>query len=143
MALVDKFERELKEVQAKLNAVKEFPDLEEVKDRWGIIRLATNTVNEKSIEFEVRPACDCCSGVTVYAIPYIEYEGVRLYSKTPAISFAKRYTTNNIHVYLAEDDWDDRGDWAEFNGLLLDKIAEWLDDHDADINDEDMSDDDE
>jgi len=131
MGLVEKFEIELRESQAKVSAAKEFPDLEEIKDRWGILRLTTKTVNEKAVNFEVRPECDCCNKVTLYALPYIEHEGIRLYSKKVAVSFAKKITKTKVY-YVHEGDWDETAEWQDFNGPLLDKIAEWLDEHDAD-----------
>lgn len=136
MSLVEKLERELQEAQARLSAAKAFPDLEEAKDRWGILRLCTDVVYEKAIDFEVRNECDCCSGVIVYALPYIEHEGIRLYSKTPAVSFAKRYFGQKYEMYVANEDWDESVGWLEYNGLLLDKIAAWLDDHNAEMEDD-------
>ena len=130
----------MNEAQLRFWAIEAFPDLEEVKDRWGIVRLATNTVNEKAFKFEVHNECECCNGVKVYALPYLDFEGIegigleciRLYSKTPAISFAKRFKAKDNFTYCANDNWDESKKWENFNGLLLDKVAEWLDAHNAD-----------
>jgi hypothetical protein len=139
MTLLEKLRQEMLEAQARYKAAQEFADLEEVKDKWGVVRLTASFVNEIAVHFEVHHECDCCSGAKVYALPYIDFEDIRLYSSRLAIAFAKRYFTRRGFIYVSRDDWDDGEEWDDFSPLLLDKIAEWLDEHDADEEEEDYS----
>lgn len=130
MSLEVKFQRELAEAQAKCNALVEFPDLEEIKDKWGQIRLVSEKVNENVATFEVKNECDCCKGATVYALPYKEYQGIRIFSKPYAIPFGKNYSGKVISM----DDWQGEIEWDYFIGELMDKVEEWLEIHEADID---------
>lgn len=130
MNLAVKFQRELVEAQAKCNALVEFSDLEEIKDKWGQSRLVSATINEIVNTFETKNECDCCKGATVYILPYIEYQGIRIYSSPYAIPFAKNYNGKIISI----DDWQGEVEWDYFIGGLMDKVEEWLEIHEADID---------
>jgi hypothetical protein len=130
MNLAAKFQRELVEAQARCNALVEFPDIEEEKDRWGQTRLVSEKVNGMATVFEIKNECDCCKGAAVYLIPYTEYQSIRIYSKPHCIKFARNYDGKILSI----DDWQGEIEWDYFPPEFMDKVEEWLETHEADID---------
>lgn len=71
----------------------EFPDLETHVDRWKTVRYMATSANARVDEVEFRNSCGCCPDTPVLALPYLEFEGVRIYS-------------NPCYLYVGERSYD-------------------------------------
>jgi hypothetical protein len=129
MDLRSKLHREYIEAKSRLEALEHFPDLEEFQDIWKQTRLISETANVLAQKFEVRNECDCCVAAPIYALPYIEFQGIRIYTKPCLVSFAKRWR-NGI---LCAGDWE--GDHPWMSQELVDNIWDYIESHE-DIEEE-------
>ncbi len=102
-------EKKIAEEQAKVDQLKRlaetFPDLKEDQDRWKTKRYYSKLVNSQALDVDRIHSCGCCSDAPYYAMPYIEFEGIRIYSNPP-------------RFYLGEGSWSGPGhswdgDWAK------------------------------
>jgi hypothetical protein len=91
MDLHEKLHREYLEAKARLEALEHFVDLQEVVDPWKQTKLVSSQVNDLAHKFDVRNECDCCFNATVYAMPYIEFQGIKIYTMPCVVPIAKRY----------------------------------------------------
>jgi hypothetical protein len=66
---------------AKIERLKaEFPDLDTHTDRWKNVRYMSASANPMVNRVEFRYSCGCCNDSPLIAMPYIEFEGMRVYS---------------------------------------------------------------
>lgn len=121
-SLSDKLHRKLAEAQMQVLALTDFPDLEELKDRWGRLYLTSKTVNKNATLFEVRNQCDCCNKVPVYFLPYIQYGPIRIYSRPIEFRFALRHN----RTILSDNEWDED---LDLNNTLIQNVNIWLDEY--------------
>lgn len=91
----------------KLQAIKSrFPDLSEVRDRWGTVRLSAKSANAQCTKIETRHSCGCCNDAPFLAMPYVEFEGDRIYSDPERICIGEKSTSYYGDVW--DEDWEDR-----------------------------------
>lgn len=126
MDLHSKYIRELAEVQAKLDALGDFPDLQENKDRWGIIRLFGKSINSQVTHIEIKPTCDCCNNAAINCYPFIFYKGIQMFgyeaiSQKPFFIIGKK--VRGVASY--------NGNWSEtmFSQGIPDAIINRIWDH--------------
>jgi hypothetical protein len=81
---INKLEAEKKQAAAELAKItrlkEEFPDLETHTDRWKNVRYMASSANARVFQVEFRNSCGCCRDTPVIALPYLEFEGQRIYS---------------------------------------------------------------
>lgn len=86
---MSKLKAKLLKEQNKINQLlklqKQFPDLQEVTDRWQNIRYSSVHANNLCNKVEIRKSCGCCMGAAIYAYPYIEIDDIRIYSNPARI----------------------------------------------------------
>lgn len=87
MAIDDHMKRLRKQAEesaselAKIERLKaEFPDLDTYTDRWKNVRYMSVMANPMVNNVDIRRSCGCCPDAGVIAMPYVEFEGMRVYS---------------------------------------------------------------
>jgi hypothetical protein len=109
---------------AKIERLKaEFPDLDTHTDRWKNVRYMAVSANPRVHEVEFRRSCGCCSDSPLVAMPYLEFEGLRIYSN-PHYVFVGQHDYNG-HV-LADVGWRKQYEKAGISYHAIDKIKAHL-----------------
>lgn len=84
--LAEKWEEETIFLQNKMLLLKKFPDLSEYRGRWEsfLQSAAVNSV-DKDFGIDYRRSCGCCVGAVVYAMPYITFVGIKVFTNPAQI----------------------------------------------------------
>lgn len=87
--LKDKFNQQIKEAQNKLSLSEQFPDLRENQTRWQTY-LCAESVNSIAEDVDFAHSCGCCIDAVLYAMPYIDRNGQRIYSDPCQIAIGEK-----------------------------------------------------
>jgi len=78
------FSEELAQLEARLSVLKKlkarFPLLEKAESDSGLEYLYTKEVNTLVVHVEIGYSCSCCAESTVFAKPYLEADGMKVFS---------------------------------------------------------------
>ena len=119
--------KELREEANKLEKIrKEFPDLREGRDRWNKKFLCAKSVNVRVNKYTATHSCGCCSDSPYYIMPYLEFEGERIYSDPFQICVGER--CEYIYGQRWYSDWKDRLSKHEIPESLIAEIKKEADD---------------
>lgn len=101
-----------------------YPDLGEEKDRWEHIRLHSSFVNSKCTNYDMHHTCGCCDDAPLLVLPYLLFNGTKIYSKPVEFSVAKKDQYNLCNIaYL---NWDKELKEAGIPDTLIKKIDDYL-----------------
>lgn len=89
-SLKEKLLREQQEVFNKIYLFKLYPDLSEFQGRWESY-FQSKIVNLALFDFKIayRRSCGCCADAVIYAMPYIEVNGIRVYTNPAQIAIGE------------------------------------------------------
>lgn len=90
--LKKKYENNLAIEQAKLELLEIYPDLEESSTRWDKGFLTSSKINKVTSEFDIeyRSSCGCCADAVMYAMPYIVYKDIHVYTQPLQIEIGEK-----------------------------------------------------
>ncbi len=120
--------KEIEQKQAELkrleDLVKKYPDIRKDTDRWQRVRFASKSVNHLVTDVEISHGCGCCDDSPLYARPFVEINGERLYSD-PFLFYVgdKNYGNGEREDY----GWEKRLIEQNINQMVIDKIRSYLD----------------
>lgn len=124
---IKRLETEAKKAQdelAKINHLRaEFPDLQTHVDRWKNVRYMAESANARVFQVEFRNSCGCCRDTPVIALPYLEFEGQRVYSNPCYLYVGER--TYNYEVQ-AKTGWKKQYEDAGISHHAIAKIKSFL-----------------
>lgn len=91
---IKKLQQEIQSKQQELDLAKklltQFPDLNLNINRWGTKRYSSASVNAIVMDFEARHNCGCCPDSPLEIWPYLEFNGVRIYSDPTGFGVGKK-----------------------------------------------------
>lgn len=67
-----------------------FPDLVIETNRWGSKKFTSKLAANLVTEFETAFSCSCCDDSPLFAYPYADFEGIRVYSNPSSIYIGER-----------------------------------------------------
>lgn len=124
---ITRLESEAKKAQDELAKIRrlreEFPDLDSHTDRWKNIRYMAKSANAMVDQIEIRRSCGCCPDTPIIAMPYLEFEGMRLYSDPHYIYIG--HQTYNYDVQ-EEAGWKRQYEQAGISYHVIKKVKEYL-----------------
>lgn len=101
----------------------EFPDLETHEDRWATVRYMAKSANARVDNVDFRYNCGCCADSPLQAMPYLEFNGLRVYSN-PFYLFVGEKTYDG---YVQENHkWEKPFEDAGVPASVIDKIRQHL-----------------
>lgn len=113
----------------------EFPDLETHVDRWKCIRYMAASANARVFQVEFRNSCGCCRDTPVVALPYLEFEGMRVYSNPCYFYVGERTWGGYVQ---AEPTWRKQYETAGISYHAVAKIKKFLEEQRRREEDEDV-----
>lgn len=119
--------KKLAEAQAELEKIErlraEFPDLETYTDRWKNTRYMATSANPMVNKVEFRRSCGCCSDAGSIAMPYVEFEGHRVYSNPHYLFIG---TCNGYSGVYADNNWKKQYEDAGISCHVIRQIRDHL-----------------
>lgn len=106
MGIKEKIEKLSKEAERLERIRAKFLDLDEERDRWGKVRLSAKSANPLTTDIETRHSCGCCNDSPYYAMPYLDFEGERIYASPVQTYIGEKATSYYGEVWL--DDWHEK-----------------------------------
>lgn len=85
-----------------LQLIEEFPFLREDKDRWGNIYYVSVGIAEIANDVDFGYSCGCCDDAVLYAMPFIEKYGIRVYNDPKNICIGEKYD----YFAKADNNWE-------------------------------------
>jgi hypothetical protein len=109
---------------AKITRLKEeFPDLESQQDRWKTVRYMAASANPRVDQVEFRRSCGCCQDAGVLGMPYVEFEGTRVYSNPHYLFIGEGAWNGGV---IEQHGWRKVFETAGVSYHALDRIKEYL-----------------
>jgi hypothetical protein len=109
---------------AKIERLKaEFPDLDSRTDRWGKVRYMASSANAMVNKVEFRRSCGCCQDAALLAMPYVEFEGFRIYSNPHDIIVGQH---DDISGVFAQAGWKKQYEQAGISHHVITEIKRHL-----------------
>ncbi len=108
-----------------LEILEKYTDLEEHSDRWNNKRYMSKLANKDCDKVMMHHSCGCCPDAVLYAMPYLEYKGIQIFSNPPQISIGE----HNGSFGTGEKPW---GKWQEklksenIHSSVIDKVDEFF-----------------
>ncbi len=133
--LKNKLTQQVQEANSQLSLFEQFPDLHEYMGRWRSY-LCAKSVNSITENVGFVHSCGCCDDAVLYAMPYIERDGHRIYSDPPQIGVGEKAG----YWCSGEKPWDDWQEEVKKHGLpnhIMDKIEQYFKDNPVESWDED------
>jgi len=84
---ISKAEAELEQI--KILALP-FPDLVVKSNKWGDKKFTSKMVTSMAVDFDTGYSCSCCIDSPLYAYPFVEFDGNRVYSNPDSIYIGER-----------------------------------------------------
>jgi len=125
--LKNKLTQQAQEAQSQLSLFEQFPDLHEYRGRWRSF-LCAKSVNPIAEDVGFVHSCGCCDDAVLYAMPYVERGGQRIYSDPPQIGVGEKAG----YYSYGERPWDDWQLEVKKHGLtdrIVEKIEEFFKDN--------------
>lgn len=91
VALTDKYKAIIEHAHAMLDLLTEYPDIVELSDRWGNVRLASASANNMVDKTDIHHNCGCCTDSPLEVYPYTEIDGQQIYANPPCYTVGNRY----------------------------------------------------
>jgi hypothetical protein len=110
-----------KEVSRREKLQEKFPDLKEHKNRWGTIRLQSKIANSMVNKIDLIAGCGCCNDAPIYAYPYLEFAGEKIYSDPAQICVAEKIPGEWDKYYWFEE-WEKTLKDIGINQVAIDSI---------------------
>lgn len=104
--------------------IEKFPDLKVDTNRWKKERYNTELVNSIVDKVEIYHACGCCPDSILRVSPYIEIEGINIYSEPPTFGVGEKSYSGGDNF---DNNWEQQLQNKNINSLVIDIIKEYQD----------------
>lgn len=118
--LREDFAKQQEEHAELARALERYPKLHRYRDRWGNVYYATEEVNERVTECCIKHNCGCCADSPLEVYPYLEEEGLRIYSDPTCFQVGQKYAFGIGEVPY--DNWQERLRAARIPDAVIAKI---------------------
>lgn len=105
----------------------EFPDLEVDTDRWKRTRYMAKSANSRVDQVMFHRNCGCCDDSPHHARPYLEYNGVKIYSDPCNAMIGEAYSFGG--GFKEYDHWETTYTKAGINPVVIQKIRQYIESH--------------
>ena len=113
------------EIDKTLELIKKFPNLANHVNRWEKVRLYTSHVNKIVDKFDMSHNCGCCSDSALELWPYVEIDGMKIYSSPPVFLIGEKCGSGDT----PDVDW--RKDLEEHNIpiCIINEVTKYFEEH--------------
>lgn len=130
---IQKKEKEIEDLSKEVEGIKKllkiYPDLKYHTNRWGTIRLYSKSVNPDTTSYDMGHNCGCCDDSPLEVWPYIEIDGLQIYSDPPIFMIGEKDSWSNEYSESAYPGWDKEMGEAKISKTVIDKIKEYMLEH--------------
>lgn len=127
--LINSLKKEKKEKQDYIlrleKVAKEFPDIREYGGRWSKW-LCSKLVNKVADQIDFNYSCGCCPDASLYAMPYIEHEGFKIYSDPARIWIGQQVFYGGDE---ANENWREELEKHNINAIIYPLIEQYFEEN--------------
>jgi len=105
--------------------LEKFPDIEERKDRWGKVRLVSKEIASITTDVDIYHSCGCCSDSVLYASPYTNIDGIKLFTNPCQLIIGNRFEFGCGDI--RDDNWEKTLRDVGVSEVVIDKVGRYLD----------------
>jgi hypothetical protein len=89
--LFEKLNKQKEDIENQIKLFELYPDLSKYNGRWDSYYQST-LVNQlrNNFDIEYRTSCGCCADAVIYAMPYVEHKGVKVYTNPAQITIGEK-----------------------------------------------------
>jgi hypothetical protein len=125
MNIKEKYTEQINKSESILKLLELYPDLKEVSDRWSNKYLSCKEINKDCDKVNFCHSCGCCPDAVLYAMPYKEVSGLKIYSDPFQIGIGEK---NGYGIGEVQwDSWKDKIIKEGFSKEIIDRIQKYFD----------------
>lgn len=132
--LKDRLQLQISMQNKELELTKRFPDLKEHLNRWKHRRLCSKSFNSMTVSAEISHNCGCCSDSPLEVWPYVEVDGIRVFSDPPVFAVGER---SNSRGEIEYEGWQETLKKDNISQAVIDYVQAYFDKYTYEETDED------
>lgn len=103
-----------------------YPDLKIITGRWNT-KYSSKTVNSIATNYDLGHSCGCCSDAALLVYPYIEDNGIRIYSDPPSICIGRG--NEGGYGEIPSYGWEDRLREEKIQENIIKEVEQYFKEH--------------
>lgn len=127
--LEDSISSKVKEIETIKGLLKVLPNFLVGEDRYITNKYYSGTVNGKVSLFEMQYSCTCCDDANIYIFPYIEVEGIKIYTDPTYFCIGQKNPKPSLKFpkkHIMFDDWEQQMKNANIPEKIIEQVKTYF-----------------